>query len=267
MFVLPIVAIVIVMTFFVSNYVTTKKTEASIQTYLAEIRDLKTRNAKYKEEFSRVIEIKERFRSMIKEMVDLLYNKDSHLGVGGYSPANIVENTDEAVLLQIRNTIATMEDDQKLMVQVKNYLTARKDFADSFPFIWPTAPPGVPKITSGFGFREDMEGQEKLHFHTGIDIGGERGDSIIATADGIVLYVDYTHEIYGKLVMIKHKYGFVTYYGHLDTIEVSIGQEVKRGDQIGTMGDSGFSQGVHLHYEIRRDEIPLDPMTFLNINY
>lgn len=266
-FVLPIVVLTIFSFLLISNYIGEKKSEALVQTYRAEIIELQYRNKRYKEQFAKVTEIRDRFRFMIKEMVDLLYNKDSHLSVGGYSHLDIIDATDEAVLLQIRNTIATMEDDQKLLVQVRNYLSARKQFADSFPFIWPTYQPGVPKITSGFGFRENLFGKDKLHFHTGIDIGGARGDAIIATADGIVSHTNYNHPVYGKFLIIQHKYDFVTYYGHLDEIRVGLRKVVKRGDIIGTMGDSGPSQGVHLHYEIRRNDIPLDPMTFLNINY
>jgi murein DD-endopeptidase MepM/ murein hydrolase activator NlpD len=248
------------------QYITDAKYEADKQTWLSKINELESKNKDYKEQYQQVIAIKDRFRSTIKEIVEMLYNKDSHLGVGGSSTT--VKDTDEAVLLEIRNTVATMQDDQNLLSEAKNYLVARKEFIESFPFTWPTIRNGVPKITSGFGFRDDLNGGKALHYHTGIDIGGEKGDKIVATADGIVTYVDYNHSLYGKFIMIKHnKYDFVTYYAHLNRILVKQGQSVKRGDKIGEMGDTGDSQGFHLHYEIRRGDIALDPMTFLNINY
>ena len=67
--------------------------------------------------------------------------------------------------------------------------------------------------------------------------------------------------------MIQHKYEFSTYYAHLNSINVKLGQEVKRGDVVGILGNSGKSTGPHLHYEIRVHGTPIDPLTFLSMDY
>lgn len=247
------------------QYIADAKYEADKQAWIAKLADADAKIKDYKDQFQQVLTIKERYRNSIKDIVEMLYNKDSHLAVGGTSVT--VAETDEAVLLQIRNTVATMQDDQNLLAEVKNYLVARKEFIDNFPFVWPVDKTGVPKITSGFGFRDDLNGKAQLHMHAGIDIGGAKGDPVYTTADGVVINIDYSHPLYGKLIMIKHKYEFVTYYAHLNKILVKVGQEIKRGQKIGEMGNTGESEGYHLHYEIRRNEVPIDPMMFLNINY
>jgi murein DD-endopeptidase MepM/ murein hydrolase activator NlpD len=249
----------------VNNFLIDAKYQADKQSWLAQIAELEAKNKDYRNSAAEVLAIKDRFRSSIKEIVDMLYNKDSSLGIGGSSIP--VEDTDEAVLLQIRNTVQTMQDDQNLLAEVKHYLEARKEFIDNFPFDWPVSKTGVPKITSGFGFRQDLKGKPTLHMHAGIDIGGKKGDFVYATAAGVVASLNYNHELYGKLIILKHKYNFETYYAHLDRISIKVGQVIERGQKIGEMGNTGESQGYHLHYEVRRDFIAIDPMMFLNINY
>jgi murein DD-endopeptidase MepM/ murein hydrolase activator NlpD len=249
----------------VNNLLVEAKYQAEKQSWKAQITELEAKNKDWKDQYQSVITIKDRFRTSIKEIVEMLYNKDSSLAVGGSSEP--VETTDEAVLLQIRNTVQTMQDDQNLLAEVKHYLVARKEFIDNFPFAWPVSKTGVPKITSGFGFRQDLNGKPTLHMHAGIDIGGIKGDIVYAPAAGVVTSVQYNHELYGKLIILEHKYNFITYYAHLDKILVKVGQTIERGQKIGEMGNSGESQGYHLHYEVRRDGVPIDPMMFLNINY
>jgi len=249
----------------VNNFLVDAKYQADKQSWKAQIAELEAKNKDYRDSAAEILAIKDRFRASIKEIVEMLYNKDTSLGIGGSSIP--VEDTDEAVLLQIRNTVQTMQDDQNLLAEVKHYLVARKEFIDNFPFDWPISKTGVPKITSGFGFRDDLKGKPTLHMHAGIDIGGKKGDAVYATAAGVVVSVNYNHELYGKLVILKHKYDFETYYAHLDKISVKIGQSIERGQKVGEMGDTGESQGYHLHYEIRRNSVAIDPMMFLNINY
>lgn len=231
---------------------------------------LESKINEYKGQYNVIVKIRDLYRQNIKDIVMMLYNKDFGLGnnVGGTSPRT-VPDTDEATLLSIRNIVSTMQDDQQLLGEVKHYLTARKEFADSFPFIWPTKTDGVPKLTSGFGFREAAEGavrDGKLHMHEGVDIAGNRSNLIVATAAGKVVYIDYHHEIYGYLVIIRHKYSFETYYAHLSSISVVINQQVSKGQIVGKMGDTGQAVGVHLHYEVRRNNVAIDPMTFLSTN-
>lgn len=218
-----------------------------------------------------VVKIRNSYRENLKQIVELLYNKDTHLGVGGSNFP--VESSDEAILLQMQTIISSMDDDLQLMSQVRQYLQARSEFINSFPFVWPVKG-GVPDISSDYGFRYNPFGEiGPLQYHPGIDIPGEKNQEIVSTADGQVVSIwsnDYSsgeHLEYGMFIIIQHRYEFQTYYGHLDSINVRWGQEVKKGDVIGFMGNSGRSTGYHLHYEIRHNGVPMNPMTYLAISY
>jgi len=116
-------------------------------------------------------------------------------------------------------------------------------------------------ITSGFGYRESPFTGERS-FHAALDISNKAGTKIIATADGKVSYAA-RKALLGKLVTIDHGYGRVTRYAHLKKILVKPGQQVKRGDVIGLMGNTGRSTGPHLHYEVRINGTPIDPVKYI----
>ncbi|MEW6040616.1 MAG: M23 family metallopeptidase [Elusimicrobiota bacterium] len=99
-------------------------------------------------------------------------------------------------------------------------------------------------------------------FHKGIDISNRKGTPICATADGYVSVADWSGG-YGKLVVVDHGFGYQTRYGHLSKILVKDGEKIKRGKKIGLMGETGTATCVHLHYEVRYNNIPLNPFTFL----
>jgi len=99
-------------------------------------------------------------------------------------------------------------------------------------------------------------------FHAGLDISNKTGTEIIATADGKVSYAS-RKALLGNLVTIDHGYGRVTRYGHLDKILVKRGQRVKRGDVVGHLGNTGQSTGPHLHYEVRINGAPVDPVKYI----
>jgi murein DD-endopeptidase MepM/ murein hydrolase activator NlpD len=117
-------------------------------------------------------------------------------------------------------------------------------------------------VTSGFGYRVHPLLHRWIH-HNGIDIANKKGTPIHVTGDGVVVFAyrgwhrGYTG--YGLIVVVRHSDSVYTLYGHLDSISVRVGDELKRGDEIGTMGSTGRSTGPHLHYEIRVDGIPVDP--------
>src|SRR5437763_398531 len=99
--------------------------------------------------------------------------------------------------------------------------------------------------------------------HPGIDLAGSYGTPIYATADGTVLRAGWNSGGYGNLVEIDHGRGITTRYGHMSAILVSAGQHVTRGEQIGRMGSTGRSTGNHLHYEVRIDNRPVNPIPFM----
>ncbi|MEO7240749.1 MAG: M23 family metallopeptidase [Sphingomicrobium sp.] len=117
-------------------------------------------------------------------------------------------------------------------------------------------------FTSGFGVRSDPF-QARAAMHPGIDLAGASGTPIYATADGIVLRAGWNSGGYGNLVELDHGRGIATRYGHMSAVLVAAGDRVHRGQQIGRMGSTGRSTGCHLHYEVRIDGRPVNPIPFM----
>ncbi|MEO0622583.1 MAG: DUF5930 domain-containing protein [Pseudomonadota bacterium] len=115
--------------------------------------------------------------------------------------------------------------------------------------------------TSGFGKRRDpFNGRWSMH--SGVDWAGSRGTPIYATASGVVSFSGRMSG-YGKIVIIKHAFGYETRYAHLNRSLVKVGQRVERGVKVGEMGNTGRSTGTHLHYEIRIGDDPINPTKFI----
>lgn len=131
--------------------------------------------------------------------------------------------------------------------------------ADKIPFVHPLKTRY--RFTSGYGKRRDPI-DNKIRMHQGVDFAAPYGTPIYATIDGVITYAGWKAG-FGKLVSIKNELGYSTYYGHLSKIHVKKGQSIKRGDKIGNMGSTGRSTGVHLHYEIRLHNKPLNPTRYM----
>ena len=116
-------------------------------------------------------------------------------------------------------------------------------------------------ITSKFGYRKSPFTGRK-EFHAGLDIANKSGTKLIATANGRVSYAARKMYI-GNLIIIDHGFGRVTKYGHLKKMFVKRGQEVKRGDVIGLIGNTGRSTGPHVHYEVRINGTPVNPLKYI----
>ncbi|MGD8430835.1 MAG: peptidoglycan DD-metalloendopeptidase family protein [Ectothiorhodospiraceae bacterium] len=118
-------------------------------------------------------------------------------------------------------------------------------------------------ITSGFGQRVHPVTGERA-FHAGTDLRASRGTPVHATADGVVEWAAFHKRSgLGKLVILRHDFGFRTYFGHLSKIDVRPGDFVAKGDVIGRVGSTGLSSGPHLHYGVRYIYRKLDPEPFL----
>ncbi len=141
----------------------------------------------------------------------------------------------------------------------RNATTADWIKANAAPNLWPVDGP----ITGSFGERIDPFNGEGA-FHSGVDIGSSYGAQIIAPANGVVTFTDVMGG-YGKAIMIDHGNGISTRYAHLSGFAVTPGQHVHRGDVIGYVGESGRSTGPHLHYEVRINDIPVNPYKYLRI--
>jgi len=141
---------------------------------------------------------------------------------------------------------------------VKQSVERRDALATATPSIWPTHG----WLTSPMGYRTDPVNGESGDFHPGLDIAGERGQPVYATAAGKVTFAE-RHGTYGNLIVIEHGYGLETRYGHLQSFSVAKGEQVKRGDVIGQVGSTGRATGKHLHYEVLANGTLLNPLRLL----
>lgn len=134
----------------------------------------------------------------------------------------------------------------------------------------------APDTTGGVAI-ELLKGDEKFYLprfgtlwsvfkekHKGLDIDLKTGDSVINMFDGIVRYAQFNNGGFGNLVIVRHYNGLETYYGHLSKIKVKVDQKVKAGELLGLGGSTGRSYNPHLHLEVRYQDHPLDPFTFID---
>jgi len=141
------------------------------------------------------------------------------------------------------------------LVQVN--VERRNALANATPSIWPAHG----WLTSTMGRRTDpMTGGED--YHPGLDIAGEKGQSVFATAAGVVTHAA-RQGAYGNLIIIDHGFGLETRYGHLSGFQVHQGDHVQRGDLIGRLGATGRATGNHLHYEVLANGRLLNPLKLL----
>lgn len=140
---------------------------------------------------------------------------------------------------------------------VRRDVEQRAALSDATPSIWPTHG----WLTGTFGGRSDPFSHEPA-FHQGLDISTDKGQAVVATADGTVDSASYTGD-YGNLVVVRHAFGLATRYGHLSAFNVKPGQLVKRNDVIGFVGATGRATGYHLHYEILANGKLLNPLQLL----
>ena len=118
-------------------------------------------------------------------------------------------------------------------------------------------------ISSRFGYRTHPI-THKRELHRGTDLKAKMNTPVYATADGVVEFAgSHNTKGYGRLIILDHAYGFRTLFGHLHKIAVKNGQVVKKGDLIGYTGNSGLSNGPHLHYEVRFIQRSLNPYWFI----
>ena len=162
---------------------------------------------------------------------------------------------------------------------------AAAEAAAAAPSLQPSAPPSGPLkfhapvggvVSQGFGPTEftlepPLQYQDVFypHFHTGLDIATAIGTPVGAAADGVVILATSSRDAageytgYGNYVVIEHAGGFVTLYGHLDQLLVTTGQKVKQGQVIGLLGSTGWSTGPHVHFEVRKDGVFVDPAAYI----
>lgn len=232
-----------------------------------ELQNLRTQNRTQETELRK---LSASLESLREEMVVLAQNdakvrvmaqlsrpkSDVLAGIGG--PPESDATTDFAsVQKQIDQIVQAIDLRRESQEEIQAFLSDQRSLLASKPKGWPSRG----WMTSGFGMRRSpFSGKPKMH--EGLDIAASIGTAVYATADGIVSQSESVAG-YGKLVVIDHGYGYKTYYGHNSKLNVKVGQKVRRGDRIASVGNSGSSTGAHLHYEVRLNGVPLNPRKYL----
>jgi murein DD-endopeptidase MepM/ murein hydrolase activator NlpD len=131
----------------------------------------------------------------------------------------------------------------------------------SIPAIQPIPNKTLKRIASGFGYRVDPIYKTRK-MHKGLDFSAPKGTKIYATGDGVIKMVKRDRWGYGTHIIIDHGYGYTTLYGHMSKASVKKGENVKRGQVIGLVGSTGKSTGPHLHYEVAKNGVQVNPVGY-----
>jgi murein DD-endopeptidase MepM/ murein hydrolase activator NlpD len=156
---------------------------------------------------------------------------------------------------------------KQMYIQTNSYdelfdLASRKEeLLAAIPSIQPVNNKELNRLSSGYGMRPHPILKVKK-FHPGIDFSAPQGTPVYATGDGKVREVKTLFGGYGKYIEIDHGFGYITLYAHLSGFEVRKGQNIKRGELIGYVGNTGQSTAPHLHYEVRKDGKVVNPINY-----
>jgi murein DD-endopeptidase MepM/ murein hydrolase activator NlpD len=198
--------------------------------------------------------------------LDAIPSSVREAGVGGVEQyRNLEKFTESDLLITTAKKLDKLK--KKVYIQSKSFdsvikLAKNKEIMiNSIPAIQPIALKDFRRISDYYGSRRDpFNGRIRMHY--GMDFTGPLGTEIYATGDGKVVKAEFNHYGYGKEVVIDHGFGYKTIYAHLRKILVEPGQKVKRGQVIGTLGNTGRSTGPHLHYEVRKNNRPVNPINY-----
>lgn len=244
-------------TFFSVQYFTSLTQTHELSKLQSENRDLQAAN----EQFSKSVEslrtqlrtVEDRTRKLAIIAGISTLDETSQGGVGGIRQNDDGNRyRDDVDKMSFRSH--RVERDLSVLEQK---FVAQAQLLSSTPSIAPVR--GI--LTDGFGGRSDpFTGEPGTH--NAIDISSAIGQAVRAPADGIIVKSEWANG-YGNVIYISHGYGYSTRYGHLSSFAVRPGARVKRGDVIGYVGSTGRSTGPHLHYEVRLNNNPVNPLEYI----
>ena len=215
-----------------------------------------------------LISLNQKMTSLMEQLVELRsYNVKLRQAMGenvaksdsGVAKAvphtyEIEQNNVDSEETMTEKTQPSISPEQQMMHARHVNLESDAKIAISFPAILPTE--GY--LTRGF---------EPDHNHFGLDIAGKMGNLIVAAADGNIVFSGWTYDA-GYIIIISHSDGFISFYKHNQSLLKSAGSFVRRGEPIATLGNSGTtSSGPHLHFEIWKDGVPVDPSIYMINSY
>ena len=215
----------------------------------------------------RLIELNE-FDRKLKIMVNMETDEENSqlLGIGGsdaslLDPEYSLEKAHERLVTLMHQSLDNLDTAISVQINEKEelykFLENQKNMLACTPSIWPTRG----WLSSGFGKRISPFTNEE-EFHKGLDISTRMNTPIVAPADGLVSATGKDY-VMGNMLMINHGYGLKTRYGHMAKILVKKGEYVKRGQEIGLVGNTGRSTGPHLHYEVYLNSLPVNPRRYI----
>jgi murein DD-endopeptidase MepM/ murein hydrolase activator NlpD len=162
---------------------------------------------------------------------------------------------------QLNNLSLRMAFQVKSFGAIENMVKNKEKLLAAIPSIQPISNRTLNRVASGYGYRIDPVYKDR-RLHAGLDFTAPIGTPIYAAADGVVKDAGFNTGGYGNRVVVNHGFGYETLYAHMVRIKARVGTKVKRGEVIGYVGSTGKSTGPHLHYEVHKNGIQLDPIYF-----
>jgi murein DD-endopeptidase MepM/ murein hydrolase activator NlpD len=189
-------------------------------------------------------------------------------GIGGadrYADIRDKRLVDEEMIVELSEKVDKLKRkvfiELKSQDELKSLAIQKVKLLAAIPAIQPISNKQLVAIASGFGSRiHPIYKVRKMH--TGIDFAAPIGTPIYATADGKIAEVSVKFSGYGKMVVIDHGFGYKTRYAHMHDFAVRTGQNIKRGELIGYVGDTGISTAPHLHYEVMMNGVLINPVHY-----
>ncbi|SCG83102.1 putative metalloprotease HI0409 [Proteiniborus sp. DW1] len=170
----------------------------------------------------------------------------------------LLDSSKNDIEIQIKELSSLLDKSHQDLNSLIEDVEVKLKYLDAKPNLMPT----TGRVTSGFGYRKNPFGRGR-EFHNGIDIANSSGTEIKAAGSGIVTFAGYNGG-YGRYIIISHGYGYQSVYGHNRKLLVKVGDKVEKGQTISEMGNSGRSTGPHLHFEVRLNGNPIDPMKVID---
>lgn len=182
---------------------------------------------------------------------------DRYKDLDGYRNSDILVQTAK----KLDQITARMYVQTKSFDDVYEMAINKSRLLASIPAIQPISNQDLRRLSSYFGYRTDPY-YKVMKFHEGVDFSATPGTEMVATGDGIVAAADRSKTGYGNQIIIDHGFGYKTMYAHLQSFKVRQGERIKRGQVIGTVGSTGKSTSPHLHYEVWKNNRPVDPINY-----
>jgi len=183
--------------------------------------------------------------------------KNRYAELDGFDNSELIKNTTERVDVLTKE----LAIQSKSLDVILKLAKAKDNLLSAIPAIQPVKNENLRRMASGFGYRSDPFTKARK-MHQGMDFTAKSGTPIYATGDGVVTKADNRASGYGNHIVIRHGYGYETLYAHLSKYKARIGLRVKRGDVIGYVGSTGRSEAPHLHYEVHKNNRPVNPLNF-----